>query len=232
MNVIIVSLFLLPLFVLSDCCDRRDRSMHSCLHRYLEKDFSTIEDLWRRSPYSSSTGQIVLDQRELIDMCSKITEMRLCYHSHLSRCFSFANFVHLKRVLTTIEAIEHWLCDNQRKGIQQLIESGFCIEQTRKQVQCNETRVGADIRTQPELKWPYVLAKMFRFQVGVSACPSLVTFRNCMSSALALRCDQAVNQFWDNSLTLLVDNWCNSCSHHKPFLLLITLLSIIILSMI
>ena len=220
-----VALILVTVVVMSGhTCNQYNQGMHSCLHRYLERDFSTIEDLIHKSPYSQRSGQIVLDQRVLNDLCSNLVELRQCYESYLDKCVSYVNFSHLKRVITTIGAIDEELCTNDKTGIKQLIESGYCIEETRKAIRCNESL----IKGKDYLKWPLIVPKMFRFEVGVEACIPLDEFRDCLSSALKVRCEPSVLTFWNNSITLLINQWCNSSKTREPMTLFVISLNILI----
>ena len=217
-------LFVLTLVTSGHTCNQYNRGMHSCLHRYLERDFSTIEDLIHKSPYSQRSGQIVLDQRVLNDLCSNLVELRQCYESYLDKCVSYVNFSHLKRIITTIGAIGEELCANDKTGIKRLIESGYCIEETRKAIHCN----GSIERGRDYLKWPLIVPKMFRFEVGVEACIPLDQFRDCLTSALRIRCEPSALSFWNNSISLLINHWCNSSKIIEPLTLFVILFNIFI----
>jgi hypothetical protein len=201
-----IILVLLKFILIVESCDRNNNEMHSCLHRYLERDFSVIEDLIQKSPYSPRTGQLVIDERELTDMCNNLLELRLCYESFLYKCFSFPNYSNLKRVIKTISAVYHQLCDQHRNGLKMLIEGGFCIEETRKITYCNEN----EFNVRHNLKWPLIVPKMLRFEVGFEACLSLTIYKKCLFNAMQYKCENISLIIWNNTMNALINEWCNS----------------------
>lgn len=222
-----ILLVLLKFILIAESCDRNNKEMHSCLHRYLERDFSVIEELIRKSPYSPRTGQLVIDERELTEMCNNLLELRLCYESFLDKCFSFPNYSNLKRVIKTIDAVYHQLCGQHKNGLKMLIEGGFCIEETRKITHCNES----EFNGRNSLKWPLIVPKMLRFEVGFKACRPLTIYKECLFNAMQKYKCENINIsliIWNNSMNALINEWCNSAVRllRNRFLVLLKVVSI------
>ncbi|XP_054157879.1 uncharacterized protein LOC128956216 [Oppia nitens] len=196
------------------CCDRRNTGMHSCLHVYLERDFSTIQDLIHKSP----TGHVVIDQREFIEFCHQLDQLKQCYEEYLQKCVSYVNFAHLKRVVHTVDSVSNQLCSNQSNGMKHLIENGYCIEETRKTIDCRENHLISSSNSKPYLKWPLVLAKMLRFEVGAEACQPLIIYKDCLAAQLGRRCEPQAQGFWNNTVSLIINQWCNSSPNDFNFL--------------
>lgn len=192
-----------------DGCQIDNKMMHVCLHTYLERDFSIIEELLKRPPYSNN-GQILIEESEYDDMCAKINELKQCYERMMSACISYVQYDHMKRVIRTLRSLYENLC-GQSFLIRYLIEGGYCIEYVRRESICLDSNPKNKIPSLPErLRWPLSLTSMFRFEIGHQICPYLSSFNQCLSPLIDQRCPETTRELWNTSMKSLLNNWCSN----------------------
>ncbi|XP_027200125.2 uncharacterized protein LOC113794219 [Dermatophagoides pteronyssinus] len=198
-----------------DGCQIDNKMMHVCLHTYLERDFSIIEELLKRPPYSKN-GHILIEESEYEDMCLKIDELKHCYERMMSSCISFVQYDHMKRVIKTLRSLYENLC-GQSFLIRYLIEGGYCIEYIRQESICLDSNPNNTIPSLPERqRWPFSLTSMFRFEIGHQICPYLSSFNQCLSPFIDLRCPETTRELWNKSMNSLLSNWCHNNSIIMP----------------
>lgn len=235
----LVLLFLANTIIVS-CCQSDNKQMHACLHTYLERDFSIVEELLRRPPYGQN-GHILIEQSELEHMCSRLAEMSACYEHMIQACVAFDSFSHMKRVIKTIRAVNDDLCGNSFR-IRLLIEGGYCIEYARKESNCslpfdnsaqdNVAHISAITLPSKKYQWPYTLTSMLRFELGKNICSYLVDFNQCLVPFIERRCRMESRDIWNSSIQNIIHNWCNNQSQklYSPTILLLTSISYLLIS--
>lgn len=113
-------------------CSLGNKAMSACLHRYLERDFSIVEDLLRRPPYGEN-GHILIEEGELEAMCTKLGELKSCYEGVFKgACVAYNGYAQMKRILKIMRLVHGNFCDQKTYLIKDLIEGGYCIEFVRK----------------------------------------------------------------------------------------------------
>lgn len=201
----------------ANACQIDNRQMHACLHTYLERDFSLVEELLRRPPFSED-GHILLEESELENMCSRMEELKQCYERMIDSCVAYDAYMHMRRVIKTVRALHHELC-GQSFQIRNLIEGGYCIEYSRKNSACSsqhdsgtESTVVSDLK--PRQQWPFTLTSMLRFEIGHKACSYLTQFTQCLSPYVEMHCRTSSSEVWNSSMTNIMNIWCNNDSLH------------------
>ncbi|KAH9388341.1 hypothetical protein TYRP_009556 [Tyrophagus putrescentiae] len=232
--VILITSIITIITTTTQACSLGSKTMSACLHRYLERDFSLLEDLLRRPPYGEN-GHILIEEGELAAMCSKLAELKSCYEAVFTEeCVSFNGYAQMKRILKVMRLVHGHFCeDHSLQGIKDLIEGGYCIEHVRKGSICgsdhptletaNETVISeADLSllksVSPKHRWPYTMTAMLRFEAGVNVCAYLGAFTRCMTPNVQLRCRDESRTVWRNSSTAILKEWCGQfCwkSHSK-----------------
>lgn len=217
---------------LADACQIDNKVMHACLHTYLERDFSIIEELLKRPPYTQH-GHILIDESELDNMCSRMEEMKDCYEKMIQACVAYEQYSHMKRVIKTIQSLYQDLCGPSFL-IRHLIEGGYCIEYARQESICsndNNTLNGQNnLPIMPvKYSWPLSLASMLRFEVGEKMCPYLSSLNQCLLPYIERRCRNISRELWNSSMNSLLKNWCHNFSNEitlsKLFIFIVFIVS-------
>ena len=98
-----------------NACYIGNKQLQTCLHTYLERDFSILEELLRRPPYGEN-GHILIEEQELDQMCAKINEMKHCYENMMQGLkVKFSKFKLSLNIIIIIIIINslyslYWIC--------------------------------------------------------------------------------------------------------------------------
>ena len=200
----------------TQACSLGSKTMSACLHRYLERDFSLLEDLLRRPPYGEN-GHILIEEGELAAMCSKLAELKSCYEAVFTEeCVSFNGYAQMRRILKVMRLVHGHFCeDHSLQGIKDLIEGGYCIEHVRKGSICGSGKSIA------ELNLKFSVSKSELSISYISDHPTLETANETVISEADLSLLKSVSpkHRWPYTMTAMLrfEAGVNVCAYLSAF---------------
>ncbi|KAJ6221714.1 hypothetical protein RDWZM_000259 [Blomia tropicalis] len=221
-------------------CQQGNRFMGACLHTYLERDFSIVEELLKRPPYGEN-GHILIEENEFDSMCQQLLSMKDCYEQSMSTCISYVQYSHMKRIIRSLRFTYNSFCSNETFNVKNLIEGGYCLEYVRlKKSPCSLPKselyrlplnytydfdMNQIQSVEPKHRWPYTINGMLRFEIGRDICPYLQEFNSCMRPFIHEHCRESSHIIWNHTMTNILNIWCtNSTSSSWTSLWIIMLI--------
>lgn len=206
-------------------CQQGNRFMGACLHTYLERDFSIVEELLKRPPYGEN-GHILIEENEFDSMCQQLLSMKDCYEQSMSTCISYVQYSHMKRIIRSLRFTYNSFCSNETFNVKNLIEGGYCLEYVRlKKSPCSLPKselyrlplnytydfdMNQIQSVEPKHRWPYTINGMLRFEIGRDICPYLQEFNSCMRPFIHEHCRESSHIVWNNTMTNILNIWCTN----------------------
>lgn len=127
-----------------------------------------------------------------------------CYEHDLNYCgvhFHFLERVRFLRLMMSIQATQHVLCADDKKGFVNLVKNAVCIGDARGNGSCDHNTLGVPANV--------FFERMMRFQVGSEGCQPLSNFKSCLRRNMDIvNCDKTALDFVVQAIDAWILNYC------------------------